>query len=66
MIDNFQPVKTIEKVFPQVFADYKYSNELKKQEFYKNNIELLKRKVPYDNLNEKFPIKNIKTKHKKI
>lgn len=66
IIDNFQPVKTIEKVFPQVFADYKYSNELKKQEFYKNNIEFLKRKVPYDNLNEKFPIKNIKTKHKKI
>lgn len=66
VIDNFQPVKLIEQIFPKVFSDYKYSNDNKKTEFYKNNLELLKRKVPHDKLNEMFPNKNIKTAIKKI
>lgn len=66
VIENFQPVKTLEKVFHQIFSDYKYSSENNKQDFYEKNLEFLKRKVNHDQLNDKLPIKNSKTIIKKI
>lgn len=68
MIENFQPSRLVGKVFTKIYSEYRYSIKEGESEFYQHNFEYLKKKVAYDELQEKLIDKenNIKPKIKKI
>lgn len=66
MIENFQPSKLVGRAFTKVYSDYKFSVKNTDVDFYNQSVEFLKKKINYEDLQEKLKDKNKNTMKSKI